>query len=87
MIEMNVHEAKTNLSKLLDAAQAGEEVIIARAGKPVARLVAIEVPKRVPGTMKGLFELDESFFDPLPEEELQLWENWSESDPLRESNP
>jgi prevent-host-death family protein len=87
MIEMNVHEAKTNLSKLLDAAQAGEEVIIARAGKPVARLVAIEVPKRVPGTMKGLFELDETFFDPLPEEELQLWENWSESDPLRESNP
>lgn len=86
MIEMNVHEAKTNLSKLLDAAQSGEEVIIARAGKPVARLVAIELPKRVPGIAKGLWKFDDDAFDPLPEEEQRLWEEWSATDPLRESS-
>jgi prevent-host-death family protein len=86
MIEVNIHEAKTQLSKLLEAVESGEEVIIARAGKPVARLVAIQPAKRVPGTMKGMFEVDDSFFDPLPEEELRLWEEWSETDPLRESN-
>jgi prevent-host-death family protein len=85
MIEMNVHEAKTQLSKLLDAAESGEDVIIARAGKPVARLVAIVPPKRVPGIAKGLWQLDDSFFDPLPEEELRLWEEGYEGDPLRES--
>ena len=72
---INVHEAKTGLSKLLALAEAGEEVIIARAGKPVARLVAVTPrPKRRAGTYKGLFEIDDSFFDPLSEEELRLWE-------------
>ena len=87
MIEVNIHEAKTQLSKLLEAAESGEEVIIARAGKPVARLVAITPQKRVPGIAKGIWTFDDDAFDPLPEEELRLWEEWSETDPLRESNP
>jgi prevent-host-death family protein len=86
MIEMNVHEAKSQLSRLLDAAQSGEEVIIARAGKPVARLVPIETPKRVPGIAKGIWKVDDSFFDPLSEEELALWEEGHEHDPLRNTN-
>ena len=75
-MKINVHEAKTQLSKLLAAAEAGEEVIIARHGKPVAKLVPVEEvrPKRRFGSMKGRIELDESFFDPLPEEELRAWE-------------
>ena len=75
-MKINVHEAKTQLSKLIAAAEAGEEVIIARHGKPVARLVPVEAarPKRRAGSMKGKIWLDDSFFDPLPEEELRAWE-------------
>jgi prevent-host-death family protein len=75
-MKINVHEAKTQLSKLIAAAEAGEEVIIARHGKPVARLVPVEEtrPKRRFGSMKGKIKLDESFFEPLPEEELRAWE-------------
>ena len=75
MATFNVHEAKTHLSKLLAKVEAGEEVIIARNGKPVARLVACQRGgKRRPGTFKGKIKIDDSFFDPLPEEELTLWE-------------
>ena len=75
MATFNVHEAKTHLSKLLAKVEAGEEVIIARNGKPVARLVGLKRSgKRQFGSMKGLIKLDDSFFDPLPEEELALWE-------------
>ena len=73
----NVHEAKTHFSKLLERAHAGEEVIISKAGKPYAKLVPLEPvvkPKRMPGRLKG--KLPDSFFDPMTEEELQLWENW-----------
>ena len=75
-MKINVHEAKTQLSKLIAKAEAGEEVIIARHGKPVARLVPFEElqPKRRFGSMKGKIWLDDSFFDPLPEEELRAWE-------------
>ena len=75
MTTVNVHEAKTNLSKLLAQVEAGEEVIIARNGKPVARLVSCK-PKGKPqfGAWKGKIKIDDSFFDPLPEEELRLWE-------------
>jgi prevent-host-death family protein len=73
MSMVNVHEAKTNLSQLLDRAYAGEEIIIAKRGKPYARLCPIEpVKPRSPGLLHG--ELDDSFFDPLPEEELAEWE-------------
>lgn len=72
---VNIHEAKTHLSRLLAQVEAGEEVIIARNGTPVARLVCCKKRgKRQPGAWKGLIELDDSFFDPLPEEELAAWE-------------
>lgn len=75
MITVNVHEAKTQLSRLLAKVEAGEEVIIARNGTPVARLAPIQKPgKRQFGSMKGRIKLDDSFFDPLPEEELAAWE-------------
>ena len=75
MTTVNVHEAKTNLSRLLVRVEAGEEVVIARNGKPVARLVSCK-PRGKPqfGAMKGQIEIDDNFFDPLPEEELRLWE-------------
>lgn len=65
---VNVHEAKTHLSRLLDRAHAGEEITIAKAGEPYARLVPLDgrPPKREPGTLKGSVEMSESFFDPLP---------------------
>jgi prevent-host-death family protein len=74
VIKVNVHEAKTQLSRLLDRAHAGEEIIIAKNGEPYARLVPLEKPKaRQPGLLKG--KLEDSFFDPLPEEELAAWES------------
>ena len=75
MLTVNIHEAKTNLSRLLAQVEAGEEVVIARNGKPVARLVRVQKHGRPQfGSMKGLIKLDDSFFDPLPEEELAAWE-------------
>jgi prevent-host-death family protein len=65
----NVHEAKTHLSRLIDRAAAGEEIIIARAGKPVVRLVAYQEekpPTRIPGIWKGKVKLSADF-DELPE--------------------
>ena len=75
MTKVNVGEAKANLSKLLAQVETGEEVVIARNGKPVARLVKCK-PKGKPkfGSWKGKIEIPDSFFDPLPEEELKLWE-------------
>ncbi len=75
MTTFSVHEAKTNLSKLLASAEAGEEVVIARGKTPVARLVAVAPPKpvRKAGMWKGMFRMDDSFFDPLPDDELALW--------------
>ncbi len=78
-----VHQAKTNLSKLIAQAEAGEEVIIARGDKPAVRLTPVAAPaatassgkpRRRPGVWKGRFELPDSFFDPLPEDELVRWE-------------
>lgn len=76
MTVVNVHAAKTNLSRLIEQALRGEEVIIARGDKPVVRLVPVDapVPRRRPGTLKGRLEVPDSFFDPLPEDELKLWE-------------
>jgi prevent-host-death family protein len=75
MVTVNVHEAKTHLSRLLAEVEAGQDVVIARNGKPVAKLVPYTPKgKRQFGSMAGLIELDESFFDPLPEEELAAWE-------------
>ncbi len=77
---VTVHQAKTNLSKLIAQAEAGEEIIIARGDKPAVKLTPVAEPElraktpRVPGAWKGKFELPDSFFDPLPEDELALWE-------------
>ena len=75
MVIVNVHKAKTQLSRLLAQAEAGEEVVIARRGEPVARLVACKSPgKRQPDVLKGKVVIPDSFFEPLPEEELGAWE-------------
>jgi prevent-host-death family protein len=69
MREVNVHEAKTHLSQLLVRVSQGEEIVIARAGKPVARLVPVEPrPRRVLGQDEGLFEVPDDFDAPLPDD-------------------
>jgi prevent-host-death family protein len=74
MIVVNIHEAKTNFSKLVDQAHNGNEVIVAKAGKPWARLVPLEKkPERVPGRYHD--GPGDDFFKPLPEDELQAWES------------
>lgn len=71
---VNIYDAKTHLSRLLDCVAAGEEVVIARAGTPIARLVPMQSPApRQPGLFRGV-EVPESAFDRLPEEELAAWE-------------
>lgn len=73
MRTVNVHEAKTHLSRLLELVHAGEQVVIAKKGKPYARLCPLEPPpRRQPGLLTG--RVEDSFFDPLPEEELEAWE-------------
>jgi prevent-host-death family protein len=73
MQSFNVHEAKTRFSELLDRALRGEEVIIARAGRPLVRLVPVEeLALRTPGLARG--SVGEAFFEPLPEADLAAWE-------------
>jgi prevent-host-death family protein len=76
MRSVKVHEAKTNLSKLIERACRGEEVIIARGATPVVRLVPIgEVQgRRQPGALRGKLLVGLGFFEPLPAEELSAWE-------------
>ncbi|MBI4956720.1 MAG: type II toxin-antitoxin system Phd/YefM family antitoxin [Myxococcales bacterium] len=76
MAQFSVHEAKTQLSRLIARAVAGEEVIITRGAKPVVRLVPTVPPRteRRPGSMKGRLVVDARFFEPLPEDELAAWE-------------
>lgn len=65
-----MHAAKSQLSRLVEAACAGDEVIIARNGEPAVRLVPVHPARRVPGALKGV-KLDDSFFDPLPDDVLK----------------
>ena len=76
MVSINIHEAKTHFSKLLARVQAGEEIVIARAGKPIARLVPVasEEATRVPGTYKGLITLADDFDADLPDAVLDAFE-------------
>lgn len=77
MATVTIHEAKTNLSKLIARAMQGEEIVIANRSQPRVRLVPVEEvvkPKRVPGRLAGQISVPDSFFDPLPEDELRLWE-------------
>jgi prevent-host-death family protein len=71
-VKVTVHAAKTTLSKLIERAHAGEEVIIVRRDQPVARLVPImkEGPTRKPGTLRGLVRVPAGFLEPLPNKEM-----------------
>ena len=76
--QYNVHEAKTHLSKLIERVRNGEEIVIAKAGEPAARLVPIARTNKIlrtPGALKGLMDTppDSVFFDPLPDDELRAW--------------
>lgn len=81
MSAVNINQAKTNLSRLIAEVEAGGDVTISRGVIPVARLVAIERdrqpqknPNRVPGVFAHLGPIQEDFFDPLPEEDVMVWE-------------
>jgi antitoxin (DNA-binding transcriptional repressor) of toxin-antitoxin stability system len=75
---VNVHQAKTHLSRLIDAAQAGETILPAKAGKPCARLMPLEAPtpQRVPGRLSRLGPLSQpdALLEPMGAEELALWQ-------------
>lgn len=74
--QINVHEAKTQLSKLLARVEAGEEIVIAKAGRPIARLVpfASRRSRREPGTARGQIALAPDFDEPLPDDRLEAFE-------------
>jgi prevent-host-death family protein len=90
MATVTIHQAKTNLSKLVARAEAGEEIIIARGKKPVAKLAPVNAEAQpenqkktrgIAGILKGKIAPvpDSVFFDPLPEDELRLWEGADEN--------
>lgn len=72
---ITIHAAKTQLSRLIERACDGEEIIIARRNEPVVRLVPIRRPtsQRKFGSLKGIASVDDAFFDPLPDDELKRW--------------
>ena len=76
MKTVTIHQAKTNLSRLIEKACRGEEIIIARGPKPVVRLVPVATSKgrRKLGILKGKLVVGAEFFEPLPPEELSRWE-------------
>lgn len=76
MQTINIHEAKTHLSRLVEEVAAGEEIIIAKAGKPIARLVPLDnaPKKRRLGLLKGQLKVPEDFDAPLPDDVLGLFE-------------
>ena len=74
MKTVTIHKAKTTLSQLCAAVEAGEEVVLARGSKPIIKLVLIEKKgKRKPGRLKGKGRVGPEFFEPMTEEELQEW--------------
>ncbi len=75
MTQVSIHEAKTHLSRLLRRVACGEEIVIAKGDKPVARLVPFEIPgRRELGRDRGVFEIPDDFDAPLPEEILKEFE-------------
>jgi prevent-host-death family protein len=72
---VNIHEAKTHLSRLLNELRPGDQIILARMGKPIAKIVPLhpEIEERPLGFVSG--RLTEAFFEPLPEDELAEWES------------
>ncbi len=86
MAVVTVHQAKTQLSKLIARAEAGEEIVIARGSEPAVKLTPIgkKAPKREFGSMKGLYDIpDAFFFDPLPEDALKRYEGTDDEAPPR----
>lgn len=74
MSQFTVHEAKTNLSRLIASALNGEEIVIAKGNVPAVRLVPIKSPaKRQFGALRGMIRTDERFHEPLPPEEVEGW--------------
>jgi prevent-host-death family protein len=73
---INIHDAKTQLSRLVDAAAAGEEIVIVRAGKPVARLMPLSAQseRRQLGILGGQLKVPDDFDAPLPDEEINRFE-------------
>ena len=73
---VKVHQAKTTLSKLIEQALAGEEIVIARGNTPVVHLVPVDAqpPRRVFGALKGKLQVTRAFFEPLPPDELAAWD-------------
>jgi prevent-host-death family protein len=79
MNQINIHQAKTQLSRLVERVAAGEEIVIAKAGKPVARLVPYVAKGAVrrPGVMRGKIRIKKNFDAPLPKEILASFEGKS----------
>ena len=77
MISVNVHEAKTHLSRLLERVAGGEEIIISKANRPMAKLTPLSAPQkdRVPGLDKGIIQIPDDFDAPLPEDLLEHFES------------
>lgn len=77
---VNIHEAKTHLSRLLDEVRQGEEVTIAKAGKPIARLVPVTTsrPLRTPGFLRGRIRIADDFDAPLPDDVQRRFEEADE---------
>ena len=74
-MQYNVHQAKTQFSRLLEMAHQGEEIIIAKDGRPYARLVPLESqPHRELGFLRGSFSVGDTILEPMTEEELSDWE-------------
>jgi len=76
MITITIEKVGTDLARLIDQIEAGEEIVITRGDEPVAKLVAVARKRkpRTPGRLKGQLDIPDSFFfDPLPEDELKLW--------------
>jgi len=77
MLRINIHDAKTHLSRYLEQVEQGEVVTICRNNVPIAELRSLVVPlkgRRRPGSFKGQVTINPSFFEPLPDDELDLWE-------------
>ena len=72
---INVHEAKTHLSRLLDRVRAGENIVLGKSGEPYARLIPYRVvePRRAFGALRGRLRVPEAFTEPLPADELEAW--------------
>ena len=81
MSKVNIHQAKTHFSRLVELAAGGEEIIIAKSGKPVARLVPYSSRReaRRPGQLRGKMRIKKNFDQPLPKEILESFEGGSKS--------